>query len=101
METIFSKLTDARAVRVTLQGNVKDYLPVIFDIILTVPDRPGIIAGFTTCLARGGINITDIEILRVREGEGGTIRVGFASEQDQESAIQVLRKRGYTVRKAF
>ena len=101
METIFSKLAAARAVRVTLQGNVKDYLPVIFDIILTVPDRPGIIAGFTTCLAGGGINITDIEILRVREGEGGTIRVGFATEQDQESAIQVLGKRGYTVRKAF
>jgi len=99
MDTIQSNLADARAIRVTLPGKIKGYLPTLFEIILTVPDQPGIIAGFTVNLAESGVNIANIEILRVREGEGGTIRVGFATEQEQENAIRVLRGKGYTVRK--
>lgn len=99
MDIIQSNLAEARAARVALPGKIKGYLPAIFEIILTVPDQPGIIAGFAVCLAENGVNITNIEILRVREGEGGTIRVGFATEQEQENAIRVLRGKGYTVRK--
>lgn len=99
MDLIQSDLEDARTARAALPAKTKGYLPSLFEVILTVPDQPGVIAGFTVYLAESGVNITDIEILRVREGEGGTIRLGFAAEQDQENAIRVLRDKGYTVRK--
>lgn len=99
MDAVQSRLADARDVRVSLPGGIKGYLPALFEIILTVPDQPGIIAGFTACLAENGVNITNIEILRVREGEGGTIRVAFATGQEQENAIRALRGKGYTARK--
>ncbi|MFX4263674.1 prephenate dehydrogenase/arogenate dehydrogenase family protein [Pelotomaculum propionicicum] len=99
MDLIQSALEDARAARTALPAKTRGYLPSLFEVILTVPDQPGIIAGFTICLAESGVNITEIEILRVREGEGGTIRVGFATEPEQENAIRVLREKGYTVRK--
>ena len=98
-DSIQSNLEDARTARASLPAKTKGYLPSLFEVILTVPDHPGIIAGFAVCLADSGVNITDIEILRVREGEGGTIRVGFATEKEQKNAIRVLREKGYTVRK--
>lgn len=98
-EAIQDNLERAREVRSGLPAGTKGYLPCLFEIVLTVPDRPGVIAGFTAHLAEAGINISDIEILRVREGEGGTIRVAFAAEKEQEKALQVLREKGYMVRK--
>jgi prephenate dehydrogenase len=41
------------------------------------------------------INIKDIEILRVREGEGGTLRLAFEDENALQSAVQLLRARGF------
>lgn len=99
MDLIQSDLEEARTARAALPSKTRGYLPALFEIILTVPDQPGIIAGFAVYLAESGVNITNIEILRVREGEGGTIRVGFSTEQEQENAVRVLRKKGYTVRK--
>lgn len=98
-EAIHDSLEKARVVRSNLPAKTKGYLPCLYEVVVNVPDQPGIIAGFTTHLAEAGINISDIEILRVREGEGGTIRVGFATEEEQEKAVRVLREKGYTVRK--
>lgn len=84
----------ARELRQTIPEKVKGYLPVLHEIVVTVPDKPGMIAEVATILGEKGININDIEILRVREGEGGTIRLGFSDEINQDEAISVLRSRG-------
>lgn len=99
LDSIENNLESARQARSGLPDRTKGYLPCLFEIVVTVPDRPGVIAGFTAHLARAGINISDIEILRVREGEGGTIKIGFASGEEQDLALQVLRENGYAARK--
>jgi prephenate dehydrogenase len=96
--TIQEFLEQAKTVRSTIPSRTKGYLPRLFEIVLTVPDQPGAIANFTNNLAEAGINICDLEILRVREGEGGTIRVAFAVNEEREAALRVLREKGYTVR---
>ncbi len=98
-EVILARLESARAVRSTLPAKTKGYLPALFEVLLNVPDQPGVIARFASFLAQEGLNVIDIEILRVREGEGGTIRLGFATGEEQEGAVQVLGEKGYTVRK--
>jgi len=98
-EAVRENLDQAREIRSGLPSGTKGYLPSLFEIVLTVPDRPGVIAAFTAHLAEEGINISDIEILRVREGEGGTIRLAFATVEEREKALRVLGKKGYTVRK--
>ncbi|BAF59802.1 prephenate dehydrogenase [Pelotomaculum thermopropionicum SI] len=96
---VLSKLEEARRVRSGLPARSKGYLPCLFEIVAAIPDQPGALARLTAHLAGAGINITDIEILRVREGEGGTVRVGFATESEQEGSYRLLKEKGYTVRK--
>lgn len=89
------KLEQARETRLALPTRSKGYLPQLFEILITVPDRPGVIAHFSSLLGENGVNITDLEILRVREGQGGTIRLAFATEEEQKRAVKLLLKEGY------
>ena len=65
---------------------------------MVVEDRPGVIAGIATPLAAKGINVKDIEVLKVREGEGGSLRLAFASRELAEQAVTELNARGFSAR---
>lgn len=84
----------ARDIRGTLPKKRKGLVPDIQDVICIVPDQPGIIGLLGTWLGEKGVNIADIEILRVREGDGGTIRLGVASEAESIKAVDVLKEHG-------
>jgi len=87
-------LGKARELRQSIPAKQKGLLPAIYDVVVTVPDRPGVIADLANTLALEGINIMDIEILRVREGDGGSIRLGFQSDDLRNRAVEVLRAGG-------
>lgn len=91
-------LRQARALRSQVPARQKGLLPALHELVVTVPDRPGVIAGLTTSLGQAGINIIDIEIVRVREGEGGSIRLGFTTAAAATRALEILRASGITVR---
>ncbi len=94
-EQLEAKLQQARKTRLSLPKRSKGYLPALFEVLLTVPDKPGVIADFALLLGKNNVNITDLEILRVREGQGGTIRLAFATEDEQLKAVEVLASAGY------
>jgi prephenate dehydrogenase len=96
---IHDLLTRARNLKNGMPARRKGYLPALWEIVVTVPDRPGIIGEMAGILGRASINISDIEIMRVREGEGGTIRLAFATEREQESAVTLLSKSGIPSKK--
>lgn len=98
-EGTLAELERARSVRQSLPRRPKGLLPAYFELVVTVPDRPGVIGGLATLLGDRQINIEDIEILRLREGEGGTIRLGFATEAECAAAFEVLRGAGYKVQR--
>lgn len=98
MEQAFA---EAKAVRARLPLHTKGILGQVFDIVLDVVDRPGVISHVSTILARRGINIIDIEILRVREGEGGTLRLAFERKETMDEAVALLKAAGYDVRPRF
>ena len=98
-QKIHDLLGKARSLKSGMPARRKGYLPILWEVVVTVPDRPGIIASMATILGGEDININDIEILRVREGEGGTIRLAFAGEKDQEMAVKLLTEAGMPTKK--
>lgn len=84
------KLSRAKTIRDLIPRASRGLMPGFSDIICIVPDRPGIIGFLGSILDQHNINIVDIEILRIREGDGGTIRLGVPSPDDAEQAVQAL-----------
>jgi prephenate dehydrogenase len=88
----------ANITRATIPKDTKGFLKTLSEILVVVEDKPGVIARIATRLALSDININDIEVLKVREGEGGTIRLAFEHEQEAVKAIDLLEQIGYRAR---
>lgn len=91
-------IAKARQIRRQIPLKPKGLLPKIYELTLTVPDEPGMIAKIANILSEKNINIIDIEILRVREGEDGAIRIGLKEEKDLNAAIQLLKQNNFEVK---
>ncbi|MGE5543899.1 MAG: prephenate dehydrogenase/arogenate dehydrogenase family protein [Bacillota bacterium] len=87
-------LTTSRDIRESLPSKRKGLTPTQQEMVCVVPDKPGIIGSLGSYLGEKGINIADIEILRVREGDGGTIRIGLSREGDGPIAVETLLAHG-------
>lgn len=88
----------AKNMRDKIPKKLKGYWPFLEELIVTIPDQPGTIGLVAVILGQQGINIDDIEILHVREGEGGTLRLGFAQEDSASKAMKTLKKHGFVAR---
>lgn len=88
----------ANITRGKIPKDSKGFLRPLFDVLVVVEDKPGVIAEISGGLAKSGINIKDIEVLKVREGEGGTLRLAFDREEEAADAIAILTQLGYTAR---
>jgi len=93
-EGLRRELNSAKEIRDSLPRIRKALIPSCHDLVCIVPDRPGIIAQLGSILYEEGINIVDIEILRAREGDGGSIRLGVPTQEMAEKAVNALLARG-------
>lgn len=93
-EGVLQLLTAARNRRSNISKREKGILPRFFEIHVAIPDRPMILGSITTLIGEAGINISDIEILKIRE-RGGALRLGFRSAQDRDEAREILRQQGF------
>jgi prephenate dehydrogenase len=87
----------AQEERETIPRNSKGFLTPLVDIRVSVKDKPGELAKITNIIYYNGVNIKDIEIVTIREGEGGLLRLGFTLKSEAKQASEVLRGLGYDV----
>ncbi|MFA6455675.1 MAG: prephenate dehydrogenase [Bacteroidota bacterium] len=85
----------AKTVRDAIPKNSKGFLHPLFEVYVAVDDRPGVLAAMTGALTTAKINIKDIELLKIRDGKGGTFRLSFESKRDAEKAGSVLKKKKF------
>lgn len=85
----------AARTRLSIPRDTKGFIRPHFDIAVVVEDKPGVIAAVATTLAEKNINIRDIEVLKVRLWEAGTLRLSFETEKDRELALSLLREKGF------
>ena len=74
----------------------KGFITPLYEILVLAKDQPGILASMTNTLAEKNINIRDIEVLKMREGEGGTIKMAFETNEAAKSATEILNKNGFS-----
>lgn len=67
------------------------------DLYIDIPDRPGEIGRITTLIGELEINLTNIEILELREDIMGVLRLSFRNSKDLETVKEELEKLGYTI----
>jgi prephenate dehydrogenase len=83
----------AAATRNAIPTSSKGFFAPLADIVVWAEDRPGYLHRLTGVLAEAGLNVKDIELMRIREG--GAFRLGLADAADAERAIDVLTLAGY------
>ena len=98
LPSIEATFDHAAATRSMIPRDTKGFLRPLADVLVVVEDRPGVIAKVSAALAGKGINIQDIEVLKVRIGEGGSLRLGFATHALAEEAVRVLAAHEFTAR---
>lgn len=96
-ERLLEVAQEAKRTRDSLPIVKRSLLPVMNELVVQVPDKPGQIAAVSTALGNAGVNIKNFEVLAIRD-EGGAIRMGFATPEEREQARQILRGIGYKVR---
>ena len=79
--------------RMPRKGIVHD----LTEFVVRLSDRPGELLSLFTPLANAQINVQDLEILKVREGESGTILLGFATPEDASRARELLSREGFLI----
>jgi prephenate dehydrogenase len=97
-EELSEDFTAAASSRALIHKDAKGFISPLFEVVVTAPDEVGVIRRIATGLAEDGINIKDIEVLKVREGEGGTIMLGFGTQEERKQAKTILTSLGFPVR---
>ncbi len=95
-EKLNSMFVSASEKRDEIPKNTKGFVSPLYDVFVFVNDVPGIISKLSTALFNAGINIKDMELLKIREGTGGTFRLSFESEYDVHKAKEILTSIGFT-----
>ena len=97
-ETLARKFESARIKRDEIPKSNKGFINQIYDVFVFVKDEPGVISKISTALFESNINIKDIELLKIREGSGGTFRIAFESESDAERAKVIIETVGFSTK---
>lgn len=88
---------EARRIRNRIPKSMKGFLHPLKEVYVFVEDQPGMLAKLTVSLTRAKINIKDLELMKIREGRGGTFRLAFESREVAARAVCVLQKAGFEI----
>lgn len=94
LEELFNS---ARSSRERIPKVNKGFITPLFYISVFIKDEPGSISRISSALYGESINIKDIELLKFREGTGGTFHIAFDSEDESIMAAEILKKAGLEV----
>lgn len=88
-------LKQAKEYRDGLGAAKKGAIPSFYDLYVDIRDQTGAIASVAQLLAVENISITNIEILEIREGITGVLRLTVTTKEEQQRSYQILHKHGY------
>ena len=69
----------------------------LFELRVSVPNRPGVIAQLALELGRAGVNITDMALYPAEDRSSGVVALWIAGEDAAARATELLGELGYPV----
>jgi prephenate dehydrogenase len=97
LEDDFAAAQDARARR---PEEAAGLMQSVHDCTVRVPDEAGALHAISKPLAEANVSVRNIELLRVRDGTGGTFRLSFRSREALHTALDVLNAAGFDAQAA-
>ncbi|HZK56730.1 MAG TPA: prephenate dehydrogenase [Clostridia bacterium] len=94
-ENIVQFLRNAKSIRDGVPHHGRGYMSPLYEITVSIEDKPGTIAELTQLISSNNINIKQIEILHSRQNKGGALRLAFESEKDQNLVLEILEQNGF------
>lgn len=95
MDALEDAFDGARAARADVPDAAAGLMQAVHDCTVRVPDEAGALNALTAPLAEADVSVRNIELLRVRDGAGGTFRLAFGSREALHTALDVLRDAGF------
>lgn len=92
-----TEFSTSRSLRSRIPRSMKGFMSALVDVTVFIEDKPGELARLTTLLAKRKINIKDMELLKVREGRGGTFRLSFENHAVAADVMHILQRNNFDV----
>ncbi|CQR46685.1 prephenate dehydrogenase [Paraliobacillus sp. PM-2] len=93
--SMYHYLEQAREYRDGLDAKKKGAIPSFYDVYVDIFDQTGALLKVVSLLAEKDISIKNIEILEIREGITGVLRLSLVTQEQQLQAHRLLIKNGY------
>ncbi len=97
-ETLAGFFRSGGALRGSLSTLKKGFSTPLAEILVDLRDQPGMLLSALLPLAERSINVLDLEILKVREGEDGSLMMAFKKTSEAEAAVALLTEKGFKAR---
>jgi prephenate dehydrogenase len=89
---------EGNRLRAQLSTSKKGFAVALNEILVDLEDKPGELVRVFSPLSLAGLNVLDVEILKVREGEGGVLMMGFHGTDEAGKAVAELTVAGFKAR---
>lgn len=91
---LYDFFDNAKNFRDSINVTNKSIIPMYFELIADIPDRPGMLGEVATMLGKENINIKNMNISNSREMEGGCLTVSFPDAVSRDMAMSILTQNG-------
>jgi len=95
LKSLEYEFISSRKKRETIPSNIKGFLNPVYDVFIYAEDKPGSLFRMADVLFKNSVNIKDIELLKIREGTGGTFRLSFETNESAAKAKELLISSGF------
>jgi len=89
---------EANGLRARWNAPRKGFTAAVTEILVDIEDKPGALLRALEPLSAAGLNVLDLEILKVREGEEGVLMMGFRKPDEADKALELLAASGHRAR---
>jgi prephenate dehydrogenase len=69
----------------------------VYNLLIAIPNKPGVLSEITLAIGKIGINIEDVQIVHTTEGDTGVLKLAVFGKDEADRAAAILREKGYTL----